>query len=84
MIYIAFPNILSYPTALADMSECTIEKCPQCGKDCWVSKKKKTIIEAEREKNNEIYCACHICFKEEVFKNPSLLEALKESSICRI
>lgn len=70
-IYIAFPDLSTYPTEPTDMSACTLEKC-LCGEKCWVSEKKKEIIAKAHEKNSDIYAGCYVCMKKEL--NKELLE----------
>jgi hypothetical protein len=81
-IYIAFPDFSTYPTAPTDMSACTLEKCPECGENCWVSEKKKEIMNKAHEQNDEIYAVCYICMEKELKEFDS--ELIENSTVIKI
>lgn len=60
-IIIPCPPLSNYKEQPKDQSVCTAEPCPLCGKQMWLSLKKKTMIEAAELAEREIFFACYHC-----------------------
>jgi hypothetical protein len=68
------PPLSKYPQQPKDMSKCTLEPCPKCNKEMWLSEKKKELI--KDKKDMELILSCYDCFIEfaQDKKNKHILE----------
>jgi hypothetical protein len=80
LLFMVFPDFETYKTAPQDMSDCIIDKCQNCGKDCWMSEYKKSLMKQAKEQNQDCFSACYGCFRDSLENNPQAAKAFLEQS----
>lgn len=78
---ITFPPLSRYPIAPKDQSFSTEACCPLCKKKCWMSEKKKSIIENLIVTKKDFFAACYECFEKHMEKNKEKNKKMKWSQV---
>lgn len=77
LVLIPLPPLSKYPKPLEDQSTSTAEKCVDCGKYCWVSIRKKTVMQELKHQNIDFYAGCYDCIEMKIKNNPKLVKDCK-------
>lgn len=75
------PPLSTHPEQPKDGSECSIEECPHCQQEMWLSIKKKELMKLAEKMGKDNVLTCYTCLEGFIKDNPVYFKKLLSTAL---